>query len=113
MMRRVWFRVAAGVLGAAIASEGLAQKPDGKLPPPKKVEAGKSAAIDPAPGTILQPGEYPIDLRTALDLAGAGNPELMIARQRVAEVSAVRQLAAAQLLPNLNVGTNYDLHRGA
>ena len=27
-------------------------------------------------------------------------------------VAAVRQLAAAQLLPNLNVGFNYNLHRG-
>ncbi|MFO0850694.1 MAG: TolC family protein [Gemmataceae bacterium] len=64
------------------------------------------------PDTILQPGELPIDLGTALRLAGAENPELLLARQRVTEMAAVRQLAAAQLLPNLNLGTNYDLHRG-
>src|SRR6185295_8065544 len=77
-----------------------------KLPPPKATEPG------PPPGTILQPGENPIDLGTALRLAGAENPELLLARQRVTEVAALRQLAAAQLLPNLNLGTNYDLHRG-
>jgi outer membrane protein TolC len=66
----------------------------------------------PPPETILQPGEHPIDLETALTLAGVENPELLLARQRVDEVTALRQLAAAQLLPNMNVGGNYDLHRG-
>lgn len=46
-------------------------------------------------------------------LAGAENPELQFARQRVVEATAFRQLAAAQILPNLNLGTNYNLHRGA
>jgi outer membrane protein TolC len=67
---------------------------------------------EPPPNTILQPGETPIDLGTALRLAGAENPDLLLARERVSEVTAVRQLAAAQLLPNLNLGGNYDLHRG-
>jgi outer membrane protein TolC len=70
------------------------------------VRAGEPAA------TILKPAETPIDLGTALRLAGAENPELLLARQRVTEAVALRQLAAAQLLPNLNVGTNFDLHRG-
>jgi outer membrane protein TolC len=73
--------------------------------------AGPAVAADPAP-TILKPAETPIDLGTALRLAGADNPELLFARQRVTEAVALRQLAAAQLLPNLNVGTNFDLHRG-
>jgi outer membrane protein TolC len=66
----------------------------------------------PPPGTILQPGEHPIDLATALSLAGVQNPELLLARERVTEAAALRMLAAAQALPNLNVGTNYDMHRG-
>jgi outer membrane protein TolC len=37
---------------------------------------------------------------------------LLLARERVTEAVAIRQLAAAQLLPNINVGTNYDQHRG-
>ncbi len=36
----------------------------------------------------------------------------MIARQRVVEAAALRQLAAAQFLPSLNMGTNYDSHTG-
>src|SRR5207249_2198296 len=67
---------------------------------------------EPAPKTILQPGESPIDLGSALRLAGVENPELLLARERVVEAMALRQLAAAQLLPNLNLGTSYNLHRG-
>ncbi|CAN5438468.1 TolC family protein [soil metagenome] len=72
----------------------------------------KPAELEPPPGTILQTGEMPIDLGTALTLAGVANPALQLARQRVTEALAIKQLAAAQLLPNLNVGTNYDLHLG-
>lgn len=61
-----------------------------------------------------EPNEMPIaiDLATALRLAGSQNPELMIARERMTEAMANRQLAAAQALPNINAGLNYDLHRG-
>jgi outer membrane protein TolC len=54
----------------------------------------------------------PIDLGSALALAGVQNPELMVARQRVVEAAALRQFAAAQILPNLNAGMNYDDHTG-
>lgn len=113
--RRFWGRVVAGLIGTGLATAAVAQPPAGppqkkaatedKVPAPRLVEAGP-------PETILQPGESPMDLGTALRLAGIENPELLLARSRVSEVVALRQLAAAQLLPNLNLGTNYDLHRG-
>jgi outer membrane protein TolC len=53
-----------------------------------------------------------IDLASALRLAGVENPEILLARQRVTEAVAVRQLAAAQILPSLNAGLNYDAHTG-
>jgi len=62
--------------------------------------------------TILDPNVHPIDLNSALRLAGVQNPQLMIARQRVVEAAALRQLAAAQILPSLNLGMNYDSHTG-
>ena len=126
-VHRFWARVAAGFFGSAVASAVLAQVPVPVIPAPKSGQAektpkpgqpeknpspGPTGLPEPPPGTILHPGEYPIDLGTALRLAGAENPELLLARERVSEVNALRQLAAAQLLPNLNVGTNYDLHRG-
>lgn len=95
---RAWVSaVTVGVMSTAVGAQ-----------PPAKTEAAPHAP----PHTILQPGEYPIDLGTALGLAGAENPELLRARERVTEAVAVRQLAAAQLLPNLTLGTNYNAHRG-
>src|SRR5262245_44117104 len=66
----------------------------------------------PKTTTLLQSEAAPIDLDTCLRLARARNPELMLARERVVEAAALRQLAAAQILPNLNGGTNYDNHHG-
>src|SRR5262249_42621090 len=54
----------------------------------------------------------PIDLASALQLAGVQSPELLLARERVDEAVALRQLAAAQFLPSINVGTNFDNHTG-
>ena len=60
----------------------------------------------------LDPNFRPIDLNSALRLAGVENPELNLSRQRVVEAVALRQLAAAQILPTINLGTNYDNHTG-
>jgi outer membrane protein TolC len=54
----------------------------------------------------------PIDLATALRLAGVQNAEILLARERVTEAVALRQLAAAQILPTINAGTNVDIHDG-
>lgn len=99
-------RVAAALLGMGLAGAANGQ-PQAEIPPPRAV-----TEAEPAPRTILQPGESPIDLESALRLAGAENPELHLARERILEATAIRQLSAAQLLPNLNLGTNYNLHRG-
>lgn len=116
-IRRAWFRVAAGLLGSALAATVAGQAPLNGQPPAKVGGVDKAPsprpAIDSPPGTILGPDEFPIDLGTALRLAGAENPELLHARQRVVEATAIKQLAAAQILPNLNVGTNFDSHNGA
>jgi outer membrane protein TolC len=95
----------------------VAQAPAGNKPAddPKtkeSKEAKEPVQAPPPPATILQPCEQPIDLGSALLLAGVQNPELLLARERITEAAAARMLAAAQALPNLNLGTNYDLHRG-
>jgi outer membrane protein TolC len=68
--------------------------------------------LPPHPPSILPPNFQPIDLSTALRLAGVQNPELNVARARVVEAAALRILAAAQILPTLNGGMNYDNHTG-
>ncbi len=81
-------------------------------------DVGRADVPNPVPPpvpitpTILDPNVRPIDLNTALRLAGVQNPELNLARQRVMEAAALRMLAAAQIIPSLNIGTNYDGHQG-
>ncbi len=70
------------------------------------------AELPPSPPSILDPKIAPIDLASALRLAGVQNPEIMIARERVVEAAARHQLAAAQLLPNINAGLSFDDHLG-
>ena len=66
----------------------------------------------PLPLPFVKPEAKEIDLPSAFRLAGVENPDIYLARQRVIEAVAIRQLAAAQFLPNLNMGGNYDAHLG-
>jgi outer membrane protein TolC len=88
---------------AAQAPERPAAAKDQSLPPPR-----------PLPGEAsLLPAQFsPIDLVAALRLAGVENPDVRLARERVLEAVARRQLAAVQFLPTINLGTNLDMHNG-
>jgi outer membrane protein TolC len=81
------------------------------LAPPPRVDNAVPPPVPITP-TILDPNVRPIDLNTALTLANVQNPELNLARQLVLEASALRLLAAAQIIPTLNIGANYDGHQG-
>ena len=61
---------------------------------------------------LLEQNVTPIDLYSALHLAGEQNPQILLSQQRVVEAVALRQLAAAQFLPTLNLGTSVDSHVG-
>lgn len=77
------------------------------LPEPDLPDHSDSLETD-----LANPRTSPIDLPSALRLAGIENLELVVARQRVEAVVAQQQLAAAQILPTLNLGTNFDSHTG-
>ena len=66
----------------------------------------------PLPPEGANVSSAPIDLASALRLAGVQNLDLVVARQRVELAVADQQLAAAQILPSVNIGTNYDNHTG-
>jgi len=67
--------------------------------------------VDPLDAMLAQE-VTPIDLLSALHLAGQQNPVILLGQQRVVEAVALRQLAAAQFLPTLNLGTSTDAHWG-
>jgi outer membrane protein TolC len=86
--------------------EALPDAADGRTP------ANAVAAPPVTPPTILSIEAQPIDLTTALELANVQNPEFNVARTRILEAAAMRQLAAAYFLPSINPGLNYDSHTG-
>jgi outer membrane protein TolC len=116
--------IATAVLVMPIGGRVAAQAPNPAdvlpQPLPREESREEKEAVDRrlalpvpvSPPTILRPEVQPIDLDTALRLAGVQNPELNVARQRVLEAVAVRQLAAARFLPSINPGMNYDTHSG-
>lgn len=89
---------------------------DTEAPPPAPTPPANVNVAEIAPPvpltSALDPNYRPIDLNTALRVANVQNPDLLIARQRVVESIALKQLAAAQFLPSINGGTNYDVHTG-
>jgi outer membrane protein TolC len=86
--------------------------PLGLLPPPASLQAGQSPL--PSPNAAVEPGErvWPINLATALRLAGATPLDVQIASRQV-DLSA-QQLTRARLLwvPNILVGGDYFHHEG-
>jgi outer membrane protein TolC len=85
------------------------------LPTQERAGAGDNLGLAPfpvTPPTTLPSEAQPIDLTSALQLAGVQNPALNIARTRITEAAALRQLAAAYFLPSINPGFNFDTHSG-
>jgi outer membrane protein TolC len=85
------------------------------LPVPDRPAPDVARGLAPlplAPPTILPVDVHPIDLTSALRLAGVQNPELNVARTRILQAAAERQLAAAYFLPSINPGFDYDSHSG-
>jgi outer membrane protein TolC len=83
--------------------------------------AGRSAPIpsttEPMRSGLLSVAEQSpheiIDLGAALRLAGVDNPTINLAREQVSEALAGQLAARSLLLPSINVGGNYRIHRGA
>lgn len=56
--------------------------------------------------------ESPIDLDTALSLAGVENPQIALAQEVVREYRALQMSARVLLVPNVTAGGSYDMHNG-
>src|SRR5258708_34656882 len=91
----------------------LPGRPDRVTEVPPVPQVDEAAADDEDPlRALLETNVVPIDLAIALQLAGEQNPAILLGQQRVVEAVALRQLAAAQFLPTLNLGTSVDAHWG-
>ena len=106
------FALAAALCLAAIDGRTFAEPPVPPMPPAQQGFNNQPDVPAMPQPSILGADLRLIDFDSALRLAGVRNPELMIARERLTAAAAVRQFAAAQLLPNINAGLNYDDHTG-
>ncbi len=105
-----WWLLGLVAVVAAARQAAPAADPPERLPPPQAAE--DAGPTFPAPPSLLTGPCRPIDLASALRLAGVFNADMLLARQRVEAALAERQLAAAQILPSINAGGNYDAHTG-
>src|SRR4051812_2691646 len=78
------------------------------IPPPVTVDD----ALLPAPDSSKLDGARPIDLATALALTDSQNPQVTLARERIAEADAQLMRAQAMWLPSIRGGVNYNKHEG-
>jgi outer membrane protein TolC len=109
-LRRVMLLAAgcAAMISVAANAADVVAPPQAPAPP----TATNSTLLDPGPPSNAGTDWQTIDLVSALKLAGVNNLALVVAQQRVEAAVAVQQFAAAQILPNLRLGGNYDQHTG-
>lgn len=114
LARRVWV-AAATVVTMAAAAPGQEPLPTPKAAPGLDLQPVPPASPLPLPerpavGPDARP--YPINLPTALSLAGVNPLDIAVASERLRVASAQLDRARVLWLPNLNVGVNYYRHDG-
>lgn len=92
---------------ASVRASAARQVHSAALPGTLVAQAAHSEPAAPSPS------EETVDLGVALRLAGVDNPTINLAREVVQEALANQLAARALLLPSVNVGADYRLHRGA
>ncbi len=114
--RSIGMPVAVLVLASTLAAPAHAQsspvESTNQDQRPGPARSAEDAKLPSAPPSILDANMRPIDLPSALQLAGVSNPEILLARERITQALALRQLAVAQFLPSLHAGANFDSHTG-
>ncbi|HJN09587.1 MAG TPA: TolC family protein [Pirellulaceae bacterium] len=90
----------------------------GPSTPPATASPSDALAVPAEPGTSSfnteaeETQRFPIDLPTALRLAGANNLHIALAAERVEQALAKAQASRAKWLPSLNAGISYNKHDG-
>jgi outer membrane protein TolC len=86
---------------------------------PTELRAGLTDALrtpgiseDLPPGHVVAENVYPIDLPSALQLAGANNLQIALARERVNQSAARAAAANALWIPSISAGVVYNNHAG-
>ena len=124
MRRLAAFGLAAGCSVAGLASTGCRTAAPVRSEPPPVAKAAPATPIRHASAQApsddklaraevsVPEREANIDLAYALEVAGAANPTIALARETVVEARARQKQAYALILPNLNAGANVRIHTG-
>lgn len=115
LVRCVWALAACVVMTAAAPGQEPLPRP--KAAPESDPQPGPAAAPSPVPlptgpATVPDAKPYPINLPTALQLAGVNPLDIIVATERLRVATAQLDRARVLWLPNLNVGANYFRHDG-
>ncbi len=78
---------------------------------PSSVSSGEPIAMASA-GQTDSMSSYPIDLTTAMRLAGANHLQIQLATERIREACARLDRAEVLWIPNVNLGVGYNRHDG-
>lgn len=81
------------------------------VPPAPEGESEGAAPLPPAPSAETE--VVPLDLSSALAIAGGQNPQIAFAQARIREALAELQAAEVLWLPTIRVGANYNKHEGS
>jgi outer membrane protein TolC len=118
-MARTRWRLAAPALALALGCKGLdARYNSAGLPPVTRgqsPEPAKPLAEVIPPPKPLSPAAHPalpVSLDAVLQLAEGQNPQLAVARERVGQAYAERDLADHSWLPEVYLGAGYYRHEG-
>lgn len=102
----------------ATLDRALRPSQPGPSTPPATASPSDALVVPAEPGTPSFNAEaeetqrFPIDLPTALRLAGANNLHIALAAERVEQALAKAQASRAKWLPSLNAGISYNKHDG-
>ena len=100
---------AAVPIGSSIRQIRPALQEERMILPPGRTEAlGQPSDA----GSGQPPPEETIDLGVALRLAGVSNPTINLAQEEIQEALAGQLAARSLLLPSINLGGSFRLHRG-
>jgi outer membrane protein TolC len=100
-------------LACGCHGRGVAEDSSRPLSPERFLAVAPAAEAAPLADRETPPvAEYPIDLPTALRLAGADALEIAMARERLVEAEARLDRANLLWIPTLSIGGRYDKHEG-
>lgn len=89
------------------------------LPTPRNAPADSGAVIAENIATPLPPAnalrdsdQYPLDLSTAIKLAGDQNPMIALAQEQIRQAMAIQEAAETLWLPSIHAGASWNRHEG-